>query len=168
VREYRDALDRINHVRIEYVAPESSPEAIAPKALILAGWLMTRLGWRVARRQPANTHERVVYLDGGGREIVLEFESVSRRAEMHGWIARVELLSEEPAATAFIVARSEDGRYLETQTTSNDERRASRLLIGGDKTEAELLARELEIRSHDRIYEEAVRAAAGLLEALSA
>jgi hypothetical protein len=47
-----------------------------------------------------------------------------------------------------------------------DERRASRLLVGGDKTEAELLGRELEIVGHDRIYEEAVRAASLLLEAL--
>jgi hypothetical protein len=86
---------------------------------------------------------------------------------MHGWIARVELSATEPASNLFIVARSEDGRYLETQTVSNDERRASRLLVGGDKTEAELLGRELEILSHDHIYEEAVRAAVRILEALS-
>ena len=167
VREYRETLDRINHVRIEYVAPEAAPEAIAPKALILAGWLMSRLGWRVASSQPVQAKGRAVHLERAGREIVIEFKSVSRRAEMHGWIARVELRAEEPAHSAFIVARSEDGRYLETQTTSNDEMRASRLLIGGDKTEAELLGRELEIRSHDRIYEEAVAAAAEVIKRLS-
>jgi hypothetical protein len=86
---------------------------------------------------------------------------------MHGWIARVELSATEPAPSAFVVARSEDGRYLETQALREDEARASRLLVGGDKTEAELLGRELEILSHDRIYEEAVSAAVRLLEALS-
>ncbi|MCA1558075.1 MAG: glucose-6-phosphate dehydrogenase assembly protein OpcA, partial [Acidobacteria bacterium] len=46
VREYREALDNINRVRVEYVAPQVDAGAIAPKALILAGWLASRLGWR--------------------------------------------------------------------------------------------------------------------------
>lgn len=174
VREYREALDQVNRVRIEYVAPEADPEAIAPKALILAGWLMSRLGWRAAAAAAASSMEgqegsrRVARLERDGREILMEFESVARRAQMHGWIARVELRSEGGAKpTAFVVARSEDGRYLETQTVSNDECRVSRLLIGGDKTESELLGRELEILSHDRVYEEAVRACVSLLAQLS-
>ncbi|HEY0319553.1 MAG TPA: glucose-6-phosphate dehydrogenase assembly protein OpcA [Pyrinomonadaceae bacterium] len=169
VREYRAALGNINRVRIEYVAPQGQPDEIAPKALILAGWLASRLGWRVAAAQQAykETDVRSVLVERDGREIVVEFQSVERARTMHGWIARVELAATEPEPCAFIVARSEDGRYLETQTTSNDERRASRLLVGGDKTEAELLGRELEILSHDRIYEEAVRGAVRILEALN-
>jgi hypothetical protein len=45
------------------------------------------------------------------------------------------------------------------------EARRARTLTGGDKTEAELVERELEIISHDRIYEEAITAAASMLEA---
>jgi glucose-6-phosphate dehydrogenase assembly protein OpcA len=171
VREYRETLEQVNRVRIEYVAPESDTEAIAPQALILAGWLMSRLGWRAgaAAQEAPEGGGRVARVESDGREILIEFEGVSRRAEMRGWVARVELRAEGVTQpTAFIVARSEDGRYLETQTLSNDECRASRLLIGGDKTESELLGRELEILSHDRIYEEAVRAGVTLLQALSA
>jgi glucose-6-phosphate dehydrogenase assembly protein OpcA len=168
VREYRAALDKIDRVRIEYVAPESEPGEIAPKALILAGWLASRLGWRVAAEQRAlgDGDARTVVLEKDGRDIAIEFQSVERSKAMHGWIARIELSATEPASNVFIVARTEDGRYLETQTVSNNETRASRLLVGGDKTEAELLGRELEILSHDRIYEEAVRAAVHILEAL--
>jgi glucose-6-phosphate dehydrogenase assembly protein OpcA len=168
VREYRAALDNLNRVRIEYVAHASEPDEIAPKALILAGWLASRLGWRVAAQQGENKEPkpRTVLLEKDGRDVKVEFQSVERDAAMRGWIARIELAATEPAPSAFIVSRSEDGRYLETQTVSNDETRASRLLIGGDKTEAELLGRELEIISHDRIYEDAVRAAVRLLEAL--
>lgn len=165
VREYRAALDQVTLVRVEYVAPQDEPEAIAPKALILVGWLMSRLGWRVAPEQP-ETEAREVLLEKDGRAVAVEFQSVERAEAMHGWIARVELRSTQPVPSAFIVARSEDGRYLETLAVSGDERRASRRLVGGDKTEAELLERELEILGHDRIYEEAVRAAALLLEAL--
>ena len=169
VREYRAALDNISRVRIEYVAPEYEQEKIAPKALILAGWLMSRLGWRVSDDKPeaVEADGRTVYLEKDGREIVIEFQSVQRRAEMSGWIASIELSASEPSPSAFIVARSQDGRYLETQAMSGEETRASRLLIGGDKTEAELLGRELEILSHDRIYEEAIRAAVSLLRKIS-
>lgn len=166
VREYRAALDSISRVRIEYVAPQAAPDKIAPKALILAGWLASRLGWRVAAEKKGDA--RTVQMEADGREIVIEFASVERPRGMQGWIARIELLSEKPSPARFIVARSEDGHYLETQSLTGDERRATRLLIGGDKTEAELLGRELEILSHDRIYEEAVRAAARLLKAITA
>ncbi|MBD0372129.1 MAG: glucose-6-phosphate dehydrogenase assembly protein OpcA [Pyrinomonadaceae bacterium] len=172
VREYRAALDNINRVRIEYVAPASVKEEIAPKALILAGWLASRLGWRVAdtqREEKDDEARRKVLMERDGRKIVVEFQSVERSQTMNGWIARIELSADAPSARLlFVVARSEDGRYLETRTTTNDEERASRLLVGGDKTEAELLGRELEILGHDRIYEEAVRSAALILEALEA
>ncbi|HEX8746337.1 MAG TPA: glucose-6-phosphate dehydrogenase assembly protein OpcA [Pyrinomonadaceae bacterium] len=168
VREYRTRLENVDRVRIEYVAPEHKPHEIAPKALILAGWLASRLGWRAAAGQSAEGEAgaRTMQVERQGRAITLEFRSVERREAMHGWIARVELLAGADAPSAFVVARSEDGRYLETQVLTGDERVASRLLVGGDKTEPELLGRELEILGHDRIYEEAVHAAALLLEAL--
>jgi glucose-6-phosphate dehydrogenase assembly protein OpcA len=166
VREYRAALDHINRVRIEYVAPESEPEKIAPKALILAGWLASRLGWRITAQavEAGHTAARQVLFEQGARAITVEFQSVERREIMHGWITRVELSAVEPQPLAFVVARSEDGRYLETQTFSGGETRASRLLVGGDKTEAQLLGRELEILGHDRIYEEAVTMAAQIIK----
>ncbi|HKS28605.1 MAG TPA: glucose-6-phosphate dehydrogenase assembly protein OpcA [Pyrinomonadaceae bacterium] len=168
VREYRALLDQISRVSIEYVAPEQKPQEIAPKALILAGWLTSRLGWRVAKEQRAEggAATRTVLMERDGRAIALEFKSVERSEAMCGWIARVKLEAGDEGTSAFIVARSEDGRCLETQAHAGDERRASRLLVGGDKTEAQLLGRELEILGHDRIYEEAVRSAALLLEVL--
>jgi glucose-6-phosphate dehydrogenase assembly protein OpcA len=167
VREYRAALDNLDRVRMEYVAPESDPEAIAPKALIFAGWLASRLGWKVTERNEASDEgARSVTVERDGREIVLEFERVERQEFVHGWIARVELSAREPESVSFIVARSHDGRCLETRVVRGEEERASRLLVGGDKTEAELLGRELEILHHDRIYEEAVSAAVQLLETL--
>jgi glucose-6-phosphate dehydrogenase assembly protein OpcA len=167
VREYREALENINRVRIESVAHASRPEEIAPKALILAGWLASRLGWRVAPEQGGTHDGRAILLQKkDGSKVTVEFESVERSENMRGWIARVELSASLPAPSAFIVSRSEDGRYLETRSVRGDEQRASRLLIGGDKSEAELLGRELEITGHDRIYEEAVRAATEILKAL--
>jgi glucose-6-phosphate dehydrogenase assembly protein OpcA len=169
VREYRAALDNVNRVRIEYVAPEAKPEEIAPKALILAGWLASRLGWRVAAEQgKANdAGARTALLEKDGREVVVEFQAVERSSNMQGWIASIELSANIPEPSVFRVARSEDGRHLETEALIKGETRSSRKIACGDKTEGELLSRELEIVGHDRIYEEAVRAAVALLRALT-
>jgi glucose-6-phosphate dehydrogenase assembly protein OpcA len=169
VLEYREELENIERVRIEYVPHANAPEVIAPKALILAGWLASRLGWRVTAGQSLSQKnekgEQRITMERDGRSIELEFVPTERRAEMQGWIARIELSATEPAPARFVVLRSEDGRYLETEVIADGEERLSRTLVGGDKTEAELLARELEIISHDRIYEEAIAAAAEMLKA---
>jgi hypothetical protein len=75
----------------------------------------------------------------------------------------IELSADGASPARFVVLRSEDGRYLETEVSGGSEARSSRTLIGGDKSEAELLALELQIICHDRIYEEAISAAAEML-----
>jgi glucose-6-phosphate dehydrogenase assembly protein OpcA len=172
VEEYRAALDHVNRVRIEYVPHSLAPGLVAPKALILAGWLASRLGWRVHQEQSLTQGQdgashTVVTLEKDGRQIAVEFSGVEREQRMQGWIARIELSAEEDDAGSqkFIVLRSEDGRYLETEVMGGGEARSARTLVGGDKTEAELVERELEILGHDRIYEEAITAAASMLQA---
>jgi glucose-6-phosphate dehydrogenase assembly protein OpcA len=169
VEEYRAALSSITRVRIEYVPHDNAPEAIAPKALILAGWLLSRLGWSIAPDESlTKTGEgaQSVRAERDGRQILIEFAAVERQAAMQGWIARIELRADSATGhTSFVVLRSADARYLETEVSGDSETRSARTLIGGDKSEAELLACELEIISHDRMYEEAIAAAAGLLRA---
>jgi glucose-6-phosphate dehydrogenase assembly protein OpcA len=169
VEEYRASLDHIERVRVEYVPHGFAPDAIAPKALILAGWLASRLGWRVPEGQTLSqsgaSGEQSITLERDGHSIELQFAPVERPSQMQGWIARLELSATEPFSSRFVVLRSRDGRYLETEVTVNGQARSSRRLTGGDKSEAELLARELEIISHDRIYEEAISAAAAMLRA---
>ena len=168
VEEYRQSLQNIKRIRIEYVAHDAAPDRVVPKALILAGWLASRLGWRVPSenyltRSEDGLHRITLEKDGG--EIEVEFCGVERREEMQGWIARIEQSAGGgPQPTVFTVLRSEDGRYLETEVTGGNETRSARTLTGGDKSEAELLERELEILSHDRIYEEAIASAAGMLK----
>ena len=169
VEEFREALSSITRVGIEYVPHDNAPEAIAPKALILAGWLCSRLGWSIAPGQALTKREdgaQSVRAEKDGRQILIEFAAVERQPAMQGWIARIELSAESSAPPArFVVLRSKDGRYLETEVSGDGETRSSRTLVGGDKSEAELLACELEIISHDRMYEEAISAAARMLGA---
>lgn len=169
VEEYRASLSVLNRVRIEYVPYAFAPEEVVPKALILAGWLASRLGWRVVPEKSLTkdeSGEHAVVLEKEGRQIALEFVGVARRAEMQGWIARIELSADSQQPATFVVLRTEDGRYLETDVGGeSDETHSSRLLIGGDKTDGELLASELAIIGHDRIYEGALTVVASMLKA---
>ncbi len=49
VAEYRPLLDRLGRVVIEHSPPATNPEAISARALLLGGWLASRLGWRFER-----------------------------------------------------------------------------------------------------------------------
>jgi glucose-6-phosphate dehydrogenase assembly protein OpcA len=170
VPEYRAPLERINRVRIEYVAHALAPQSVAPKALLLAGWLASRLNWRVRSERAGDAltgDAPLLFVEKEGRAITFEFHRVERRESMQGWVARVELGAETESRASFTVSRSEDGRHLETIATLDNETRASRTLTGGDLDEAGLLRMELAILDYDRIYEQAIDAVADMLTASS-
>lgn len=165
VQEYRAALDRLNGVYIEYVAAEGAPEAIAPQALILAGWLASRLDWRVSSKlaTQADKEARVALFDKQGRRLAVEFRQVERPEMRPGRLARIELRAEGEPATNFVVSRSEDGRRLETHLSSGTGVRAARVIVCRNRSIATLLSRELAILSPDRIYEQAIALAAQMI-----
>lgn len=164
--EHASSLERLSRVRIEYVAGKNSPATVAPKALILAGWLASRLGWHVS--EAAADGAQTALLEKDGRTLFIEFKQVEHSAVRHGGLARVELIAEAESQMSLVVMRAGDGRNLETRAAFDAEPPgAARVLVGGDKTEAQLLAGEMTILSHDRIYEEAVARAVELLDALS-
>jgi len=57
VPSYHEWFDQIDHVRIDYVAPEQQPDSVAPQALLIAGWLASRLGWSLAGDQPSGEND---------------------------------------------------------------------------------------------------------------
>lgn len=166
VQEYRPALELVSRASIEYVAPIHAPEEIAPQALMLAGWLAGRLGWQLLPDkldQEPDRQKRSLLFEKDGRRIQLELRRVSRPEMKQGRLARVELCAEaETGSSSFVVRRSEDGLYLETQVARGEEVRAARVLKVRNRSAAVLLGRELEIVGHDTVYEEALRLAATL------
>jgi glucose-6-phosphate dehydrogenase assembly protein OpcA len=153
-------------VRIEFVAALGDAGAIAPQALILAGWLASRLGWTSAtlpaRAEKEETHSILMEKKGG--RIELEFKSVERPEMKPGRLASVELKMLSGAGASFVVQRSSDGLYLESRASLGDQMRGARVLPVRNRSEALLLGRELGIISHDVVYEEAVKTAAGMLK----
>ena len=162
--EHAERLSRLSGVRIDYIAPEASRKSVAPKALILAGWLASRLGWGASTEQEQNAKNGVhrFFVDKNGRSIVIEFCASKHKAVEPGGIARVELIVEAGDHKSFVAMRAEDCRELETREASDDETRTTRVISAADRSEAQLLGAELGILSHDRIYEEAVLTAVDL------
>lgn len=157
------ALKHINSVEIEYSAPEHEPGEIAPQALMLVGWLGSRLKWELAPEpvQQKSDGLRLVVLYETGR-IEIELNRVGRPDIRPGRLARVQLNAENGAAT-FVVLRHEQGFHLETQVQIDGLAQPGRILPVRNRSTAQLLSRELEILSNDNIYAEAVQWVANLL-----
>ena len=73
----RAYLDTIERVTIEYAAGEEDAPTNSGQAYLFAGWLASRLGWRVATSQPSGigANREHALRDGGGRPVNLEISA---------------------------------------------------------------------------------------------
>lgn len=161
VHEYRAALAGQERVRIEYGAPEGSTDGIATQALLIAGWLASRLDWNIEGQ--TNEADQTLFFahKADGSAVNLELKRVERPAMRPGRIARVELQSTQHNAS-FVVQRAENGLHLETHAMIEGRPCPGRTLPVRNRSTAELLAREMEILAKDTTYEAAVRLAGRL------
>jgi glucose-6-phosphate dehydrogenase assembly protein OpcA len=164
VAQYRPLLDQIDRLVIEYAAPSGARDAIAARALLLGGWVASRLGWELDADQSVRADASITFqLSDRGRGIVMEFVTTSNAEIEPGHLARVELRSAADKTASFNVSRSADGNRIETEVTLGDERSIQRVLSYENWSEAALIGRELELLGHDRVYEQAVLAAGELI-----
>lgn len=164
--ERRAMLDQIGSVRIEYATNEAAPEAIAPQALLIAGWLASRLTWKLTHsaNQKAPSAPQTMIYEKDGRRIAVEFRQVERPQLRPGRLACVALTTESSAPATFEVRRSEDGRRLETNAIQGSQSNQARVSPVRNRSAAELLGGEMEILCRDRVYEEAVFNATGMMQ----
>jgi glucose-6-phosphate dehydrogenase assembly protein OpcA len=191
VPAYRTWLKSIDHVRIDYVAPESEPATVAPQALLLAGWLASRLRWTLVNERPAQVKSETMSFkflsnepahsqpkerpagqpsrvettdEGGERVIQVELNRVEREERKPGRLVHVELLSTLKQGGSFLVARSADNLHLVAEARLGQEVHRGRVLPVRNRSAAQLLSRELEILCNDQIYEEALAVATSLID----
>jgi glucose-6-phosphate dehydrogenase assembly protein OpcA len=163
VAEYRAALEGIDNVRISYAAPRMDANAIAPQALLMAGWLASRLQWAM-KDEPATakgertqfefSHER-------GGTITVELLHVKQKGINPGRLASVELQSQD--GSAFKVERSADLQRVLTEARLGTNVERGRVLPVRNRSTAQLLSREMEILCNDQIYQEAISMAAEMI-----
>ncbi len=170
VPAYLSWLNEIEYVRIDYVEPERAPGAVAPQALLIAGWLASRLGWGFQSKQPQGKDETVSFeFSGkGGRTITLELNRVERAERKPGRLARVELQSnprsKSEQTASFVVARSADNLHLLAEARLGANTHRGRVLPVRNRSAAQLLSREMEILCNDDVYEEALAIATTLID----
>jgi len=154
VTEYRPLLDQLNRIVIEY-SPLEESEAIPARALLLGGWLASRLGWSVAGGAKTTPESTLFELSAGEKQLTIEFTRTSRQIEP-GHLALVTLGTPANHAASFTVRRSADGKRIETGATLGEEKRFQRVLDYEDWSESALIGKELDLLGHDRVYEQAV------------
>jgi glucose-6-phosphate dehydrogenase assembly protein OpcA len=160
----RRQLEQIERVEIDYVAPEFDIERVAPQAVLLAGWLGSRLGWTLAKEN-AITREPTALtcnFDGAGSQtVVVSLNRVERGEHKPGRLVRAELKSSGGAS--FRVARSADNLHLIAEALLGEEIQRGRVLPVRNRSTAQLLSREMEILCNDKIYQESLAVAANLI-----
>ncbi len=168
VPAYQRWLDNIDQVRIDYVGPERAPETVAPQALLIAGWLASRLGWEIEDEQRAQENSSTTSFDcrtTHDREIKLDLNRVERGERKPGRLVQIELRSSAETQASFTVARSADNLHLVTEAKLGSDIHRGRVLPVRNRSAAQLLSREMEILCNDQIYQEAVAMAAKMIAA---
>lgn len=166
IADYRPLLNQLKRVTIRYAPSETDPAVIPARALLLGGWLASRLHWSVqpgtAKRSTSST---TLDFAVDGNPLSLEFAHTRRKIEP-GHLTLVTLESGADHPVAFMVRRSADGQRIETSVTRAEVKSSQRVLSYEGLSETELIGKELEILGHDRIYEQAVLAAGEIIKAI--
>ena len=194
--EYRPYLAGVNSIEIEHaviplmaqVRTEQGDVSPNPaRALLLAGWLKTRLGWTIIGDAPHSQHDTA----SGTYHWIMERSprttrmltsprnktgkgsaSISIRPQVQsemrpGSICLVRLTSDiENKRATFTISLAGDTEHVLTSIELAQEVRAKRLVsLSAVYNESELLHNELEIVGHDYLFEQILREVTELLEA---
>lgn len=200
VPEYRPFLDGIQSIEIEHAAaplalPMRTEEGeVSPnptRALLLAGWLKSRLGWRLAADTSNNYHDTTTgtylwYMErppgahgtrqfvsprslegrqGGGQQASISIRPQIRPELRPGSISLVRLISTfENKQAIFTISRGDDLDHVFTSVELEHETRSARTVsLAAVHKESQLLHDELEITGHDYSFEETLQEVAKLL-----
>jgi glucose-6-phosphate dehydrogenase assembly protein OpcA len=183
VQKFQTQLERINFVKIDYVTPEPGEAFVAPQAFLFAGWLASRLGWKLADEQPSQQRDEATSFNffsseprsdsgnAGVRTIKLKLNRVEQGERKPGRLVRVELRCDAGSGehrASFVVARSADNLHIVAEAGVGASTHRGRVLPVRNRSAAHLLSREMEILCNDQIYQEAIAVAAEMIDRLSA
>jgi glucose-6-phosphate dehydrogenase assembly protein OpcA len=179
VAAYRPWLDKVDSVQIDYVAPELNETSVAPQALLIAGWLGSRLGWTLADDRPIQGRDQTLsfnFMTGargssptvreGSETINVKLNRVERGERKPGRLVQVELRSSLEGSGSFRVTRSDDNLHLLSEARLGTDTHRGRVLPVRNRSAALLLSREMEILCNDQMYQEAVAVAVGMIHRL--
>jgi glucose-6-phosphate dehydrogenase assembly protein OpcA len=146
----RAYLNGIRSVMVSFEQSEDGGRGGFAEALLLVGWLASRLGWAVAEQQALDA----VLFDDGAGGVRVHFRRLPSAERSRGELAGVELRANSNGRSAsFAIEKSGASG---TAVAAVDGARREAPVQFPPRTEAELLEHELRGYGRDRIYEEAL------------
>lgn len=189
VRVYLETVDRLT---IEYASGDEDQPSISSQAYLFAGWLASRLGWRINLAQPVGIdgNRQHNLRDASGRVVTLEInarygvplqttltqqhtlpeegptQQQSARAVRPGALMSIFIASRNDGQLAtFAVARERDLAHATTACQVPGIALPSQTVHLQSLGESGPLAQQLADLGHDPIYEEALQAGALMIGA---
>jgi glucose-6-phosphate dehydrogenase assembly protein OpcA len=159
----RPYVDRLSEVRIEYEQDSARLVTQRAQALLLTGWLASRLGWEFLmseRREEAQP--RTFYFKSAGGMVKVE-RNLKRVDNACGVCFTMELRSEGPSAARFSFLRGPDGKVVKTSAEVPGALPIGRSVRLEVLDEVEILNEELKLGVRDRGYEEALSVVARII-----
>jgi glucose-6-phosphate dehydrogenase assembly protein OpcA len=159
----RPYLDRLSEVRIEYEQDSARLVTQRAQALLLTGWLASRLGWEFLmseRREEAQPH--TFYFNSAAGQVKVE-RNLKKVENACGVCFAIELRSDQASAARFSFTRGPDGRVVKTLAEVPGAPPAGRSVRLEVLNEAEILNEELKWRVRDQRYEEALSVVARMI-----
>jgi glucose-6-phosphate dehydrogenase assembly protein OpcA len=159
----RPYLDHLSEVRIEYEQDSVRLVTQRAQALLLTGWLASRLGWEFLlseRREEAQP--RVFYFNAAAGRVKVG-RNLKRVDNACGVCFTIELRSNGPSAARFSFTRGPDGKVVKTLAEVPGSLPAGRSVRLEVLNEAEILNEELKLGVRDRSYEEALSVVARMI-----
>lgn len=164
VADYREHLDRLDSVEIEFAPPKAAPGQTSAQALLVAGWLGSRLGWEpVSAGETSGGGGGAFRLRSSDHEFDLRLVVAENVEEGAGITVSRVTLRRAGGAAEFQARMSRDWTKLETTARVGQGHEVGRILGFEARTEGQRLSRELALLSRDRVYEEAAAFAARLI-----
>ncbi|MFQ5656471.1 MAG: glucose-6-phosphate dehydrogenase assembly protein OpcA [Candidatus Methylomirabilales bacterium] len=160
VPDYRPYLTRFNRVEIECRMDCADHDVIPVQALLIVGWLASRLRWQLRSgigwidKRTCQLQMRV-----DERPIVVQIKTAASTKES---LNAIRLSAEGEPSARFMVSKSEDGLHLLSNIELAEKSVVGKVRRLDDHSQARLISRELEILDHDAVYEQALEFISGL------
>jgi len=161
----RPYLDAVTGIRIGFTVDADGREVHPSQALLLLGWLASRLGWRAAEALAPSEAGGLLFAIGGadGERIAVRVRPRFERGLEEGDLSGLRIQARRAGRNAEFVVKRIPGTGLVVTTALVDGAIVTeRTLPLRVPTVVDLLGEELTIVGSDRIYEDALKAIVSL------
>jgi glucose-6-phosphate dehydrogenase assembly protein OpcA len=164
VPAWRPFLDRITGLRVGFAVDMDGRDINPTQALLLVGWLASRLGWRPLEALAPSEAGGLLFAiaRADGHRITVRVRPRFERGLAEGDISGIRIQALGDQIAEFTVKRQPDAAHQTATVLLDGERRWERTVPLPSPAIVELIGEELAILGSDRTYEEALESLVAL------